>query len=413
MMNVHNTHYSCRLCSSSDMTEILNLGAQPPANSLSVLGAQGVAEVPLVLMFCNACQSLQLRDIVDPNELFQDYVWVTGTSAVANEYKNVFAKNIIEKAALDTPYIIEIASNDGTFLSVFKNAGFDVLGVDPARNIAELANENGIPTEIDFFSETLAKGLHEKLPPQPKIVIARNVIPHVPNIDSVINGIQTLIGQDGIGAIEFHNSALLSQELQYDYIYHEHVFYFTLTSMKTLLARYDMEIFDLFMGPISGGSYCVLFKHKDMNSKQSQAVRDAEAFEAELGLAQQEVWQNFARQCEAHKHKAYKLIKSLCGKVVGYGASARSSTFLNYCALNHNDIRFIIDKNPLKHHKKTAGSEIDITSFDDGIATINPDDTILLLAWNFKDEIVSELRANGINNKIITPFPDDINYYED
>jgi len=354
----------CRICNSSDIHEVLDLGKQAPANSLQDQEDSSENQVPLIFKFCQNCHTAQLQDNISPEALFKDYVWVTGTSYVANQYKAVFAENVISKSLLDNPYIIEIASNDGTFLQTFKERGFDIIGIDPALNIAEIAINDGIPTMIDFFSSSVAKKLDDSLPKRPKIVIARNVIPHVPNIKSVLEGIKHLLADEGTGVIEFHDSALLPQQLQYDYIYHEHVFYFTLTSISNILKLFDLEIFDLFQSPISGGSHVVLFSNKSNKRAPSQKVQTALSYEQTLGLSHLATWQNFATEVASHRDQLTTLIKDLKGQVVGYGASARSSTLLNYCKLTSDHIKFIIDKNPLKHKRWTAGSKIEIVSFD-------------------------------------------------
>lgn len=403
----------CRICKSFDIHEVLDLGEQAPANSLQDSENSSEIQVPLIFKFCKNCHTAQLQDNIAPEALFKDYVWVTGTSYVANQYRAVFANNVIAKSLLDNPYIIEVASNDGTFLQTFKENGFDIIGIDPARNIAETAINNSIPTMIEFFSASVARKLDDILPKRPKIVIARNVIPHVPNITSVLEGIKHLLAENGVGVIEFHNSALLPEQLQYDYIYHEHVFYFTLTSISNILKLFDLEIFDLFESPISGGSHVVLFSNKANKRAPSKELQTALAHEQTLGLSDLATWQTFATEVEAHRDKLTTLIKDLKGDVVGYGASARSSTLLNYCNLTSDDIKFIIDKNPLKQKRWTAGSKIEIVSFDFGIEHIDPNDTILLLAWNFRDEIIDELRSCGIRNNIITPFPIEPLYVED
>ena len=256
MKEIFETIDHCRICDTSDLVEILNLGEQPPANSLYEKSGSKPKNVPLRLMFCEKCSTVQLGEDVDPEYLFVQYLWVTGTSGTALNYSEKFTKKALKYANNKKPFIVEVASNDGTFLKQFQNSGCKVLGVDPAKNISEIASKNGIPTHLDFFNRDLAKKLLSKHK-SADIVYARNVIPHVKEIHSVIDGIKTLMDDDGIGIIEFHNAGLLLEQLHYDYIYHEHLFYYTLSSIDYLLNMHGLYIFDTLESPISGGSWVV------------------------------------------------------------------------------------------------------------------------------------------------------------
>ena len=269
---------SCRICSSNQLTEILDLGNQPPANSLYSSSESPPMKIPLRTLFCNDCKSLQLGESVNPEFLFGKYLWVTGTSRTAFKYSKLFAERALKKITSDDPFIVEIASNDGTFLKEFKRNNCEVLGIDPAKNIAKLAISEGIPTEIEFFNKDIADYILKYRRPA-DIAIARNVIPHVKEIHSVIYGLKTLISTNGVGVIEFHDSSLLLQEIQYDYIYHEHLFYFTLYSIQNLLKQYDLYVFDVERSPISGGSWVIFFS--STKKDKSERLERAEKLEDE------------------------------------------------------------------------------------------------------------------------------------
>ena len=269
MKNIFNTITCCRICNSEDLVEILNLGKQAPANSLYKLNEVRPPNIPLRLMFCDNCSTVQLGEDVDPKYLFSKYLWVTGTSKTAESYSYEFAQRALKKIEnykKNVPYVIEIASNDGTFLRRFLENGCNVLGVDPAKNILEKACKNGIPTIPNFFNFNLAQKLLKKDGPA-EIVFARNVIPHVKEIHSVIKGISTILKYEGVGIIEFHNVALLLEELHYDYIYHEHLFYFSLKTINSLLKMHNLYIYDLVYSPISGGSWVYFSKNKEQSHK--------------------------------------------------------------------------------------------------------------------------------------------------
>jgi 2-polyprenyl-3-methyl-5-hydroxy-6-metoxy-1,4-benzoquinol methylase len=404
---IYETTKICRICFSSHLEEILNLGAQPPANSLTGPEDSTPAYVPLRLMFCKECKTVQIGESVSPEYLFSKYLWVTGTSETALKYSEKFTKKALKYTTDKKPFIVEVASNDGTFLKQFQNSGCKVLGVDPAKNISEIASKNGIPTHVDFFNRDLAKKLLSKHK-SADIVYARNVIPHVKEIHSVIDGIKTLMDDDGIGIIEFHNAGLLLEQLHYDYIYHEHLFYYTLSSIDYLLNMHGLYIFDTLESPISGGSWVVYFT-KEQRDK-TEALKESQRHDLLQQNSQYKKWLEFSVNTKKHADKLSSIVKkevSNSGKIIAYGASARSSTLLNYCGLNSEQISVVIDKNPLKQGLLTAGSNIPIVSCQDGVRLVKEVDVILILAWNFKDEIIDELVASGYKGKFIIPLPGD------
>ena len=406
MSDIFQTISTCRICESNEITEVMDLGPQPPANSL--YESIRPPSVPLRLLFCEGCSTVQLGEDVDPDYLFSEYLWITGTSETALNYSKDFAKKALKhfNSNIRDLSIVEIASNDGTFLKEFQKIGCKVLGIDPAVNIAEIASKEGIQTQANFFSKALAEKLLSENGPA-DLIYARNVIPHVKEIHSVISGIETLLSNDGIGIIEFHNAGLLVQELHYDYIYHEHLFYYTLTTIEALLKRHGLFIFDVSLSPISGGSWVIYFSKKIR--KKTSDLTAAQNSEIEIEYNKKECWINFSKKAKKHSDELTDIVLNQVkthGKIVAYGASARSSTLLNYCGINASHISVVIDKNTLKHGLMTAGSNIPIVSYQEGLSYIEESNTILLLAWNFKDEIIQELRQSGYKGQFIVPLPD-------
>ena len=406
MSEIYETIECCRICGSDNIEEVLDLGEQPPANSLYRSDEKRPPDVPLRLMYCQKCSTVQLGEDVDPEYLFGEYLWVTGTSATAEQYSHEFAKKALSQVVDQnkSPYIVEIASNDGTFLKRFIEKGCKVLGIDPAKNIAELAVKNGIPTKADFFTLDLAERLVEK-EGKADIVFARNVIPHVKEIHSVMGGISTLINEDGVGIIEVHNAGLILEELHYDYIYHEHLFYYTLKTISGLIERYGLHVFDVMLSPISGGSWVIYFS-KNKKEKTKELIK-YEKQELENNINSYHRWVEFSDQVTVHSEKLKKMVMQSDKKIPAYGASARSSTLLNFCGITNKHISVVIDKNPMKNGLMTAGSNIPVVSFEDGLKEIKSSEKILLLAWNFQDEIVQELREAGFSGKFIIPLPGD------
>ena len=379
----------CRVCSSKKLKSIINLGNQPPANSLRKKLSKQLM-VPLNMMRCSDCYTLQLSATVNPNYLFSKYLWVTGTSEGVKKYRDFFVKKIKSFHSNSKRKLLEIASNDGFFLEEFKKNKFTILGVDPAKNIVKKANEKKIKT-IPLFFNKKTSALIKKNYFSPDIVVCRNVIPHVENINSVIGGISNVLATDGKAYIEFHYAENLNKNLHYDYIYHEHIFYFTFMSMKNLLEQHGLYAIDYFKSPISGGSLVVVAsKKKDTISKNLKKLIE---YEKNNKINSEIYWKNFKQKCLTHKILLRETLHNFLrkkNKLSGYGASARSSTLLNFCNINNKHLDLIFDKNILKDNLYTAGSNIMIKQ--PKIRAFRGTNCIVILAWNFKDEIIRYLK---------------------
>ena len=250
---------TCRSCGQGGLIDILYLGDQPLANALERPGDRAIKKIPLSTAFCPRCALFQLKETVNKEALFDHYVWVTKTSKGAREYAEIFSDRIIRRAGLKKgDLIFEIASNDGTILKIFMTKGISVVGVEPAKNIAEMAVKDGVCTDCCYWNLTAAERLTGKYG-IPKVVIARNVIPHVSELHGVIEGIAKALSDDGIGVIEFHSGRIIAEELHYDSIYHEHLCFFTAHSMEWLLKKHGLYPYAVDKSPISGGSLVFYF----------------------------------------------------------------------------------------------------------------------------------------------------------
>jgi SAM-dependent methyltransferase len=392
------------VCNSKEIVEFFDLGDQPLANSLPETANAVEKKYPLSLSWCPVCNLVQLNHTIDPSELFSNYVWVTATSMVAREHARAFCEKALQRKALGKgEYALEIASNDGTFLKPFIERGVDVLGVDPAANIVEMAVADGVPTECGFFGESVAQKVIDTKG-KAGIVFARNVMPHVANLHDFVKGMSMCLADDGLLAIEIHYADIICRELHYDSIYHEHLCYFTLKSAETLLKHYGLYVFDIEKSPISGGSV-VLYAGKT-NSAPSAVLQQYHAKEQESGINSFEVWKQFAEDSFRHKETLLDLLKNYEGhaQIAAYGASARSSTLLNFCNIGHKSIFAVADQNPLKQGRYTAGTNIPILHPDE-VLSKNPD-CILILAWNFADEIIQILKTKyHYCGTVIIPLP--------
>lgn len=334
--------------------------------------------------------------------LFDSYVWVTGTSETAKKYAETFYQRTVNLSGIKTnDLVVEIASNDGTFLKPFQRDGYSVIGIEPAKNIAEMAGKSGIRTFDTYWNCDSAEHIKSSFGAA-QVILARNVIPHVSELHSVIEGIQRGLDFKGIGVIEFHYAGIILEELHYDSIYHEHLCYFSIQSLKHLLNKYNLFPFHIDLSPISGGSYVIYFSQDRREiSREYRKLLEREDF---ISVNKLESWIDFGDKCRTHRNQSREILRSFGDKVVvGFGASARCSTYLNFCGFTSNDIKAIIDNNRLKQALYTAGSTIPIVSFDEGFKS--KPDIIFILAWNFKDEIIKQCASRGFTGDYLIPFP--------
>lgn len=382
---------SCRVCQSTAIQEFFDLGNQPLANALLKSPDDPDPKYPLSLSWCDNCNLVQLNHTASPGELFSQYVWVTGTSKTAHAHAQIFCEELMKRTGgMAGGYVLEVASNDGTFLAPFQKKGYTVLGIDPARNIVETAVQQGIPTQCGFFGDALAQKIVSERG-QAGTVFARNVLPHVENTHDFVRGLATVLADNGVLAIECHYAKIILDELHYDSIYHEHLCYFTLKSLEYLLNQYGLYVVDMTVSPISGGSIVVYVRKS--KSAEASLVRQYRAQEEKEQVNTLKVWQEFAKRSFAHRDTLLQMVDDIKreGKqVMGWGASARSSTLLNFCGIDARRISMIADKNPLKHKKYTAGTHIMIDDLE--VVMGKKPDVMVILAWNFAKEIMEELR---------------------
>ena len=397
---------ACRLCASSDLEQIVDLGDQPLANALLVDPDQAEGAAPLVLVRCRTCSAIQLSVTVDPAVLFRDYVWVTGTSASTIEHCRWLADQVLERAQGNSINALEMASNDGTFLRELQALGVAVLGVDPARNLAGFASEQGVETLPEFFDMTLAKEVRATRGPH-AIVIARNVLSHVPDPRGSVLALAECMAPDGIAVIEFHRADTIASELHYDSIYHEHTMFHTLKTMTAILLGAGLTPFDVLPSPVSGGSWVLFAAQESANLKPTDRWNEAWEAEETSGVWGSSVWQEFAIRVGDHRQTLAREVteRSDAGQVVvAYGASARSSTVLNACGLSNEHIKSIADGNVRKQGLFTPGTRIPIEAPATTMA--RKPDVVLLLAFNFRSEIEEMLRIQGWQGELIHAFPE-------
>jgi SAM-dependent methyltransferase len=399
----------CRICNSENLQEILDLGIQPLANNLRSLEEQTLEKkFPLILLRCSNCTSIQLSVNVNPNLMFQDYLWITGTSKSSREHCDKLAGYISENSKKYST-ILEIGSNDGTLLKALKEKTNSKLhGVDPAKNINKIFQEEGIQNHNSFFDFNFASSFYKNFGVV-DVVIARNVLSHVPDLVEVMNGIDLILAPEGLCIIEFHEASKILSEVHYDSIYHEHTFYHSIKSMKTALLQIGLKPFDLIKSPISGGSVVLVSSRNDIET--SRRLREAENFEESLGVHDEKAWLKFAKLSKKNLASIDKyLIKNSNRKIKTFGASARSSTLINAIGENSKFLSAIADNNPLKWGKYSPGQHLLI----DSPKKIIEEDTeiVFICPFNFETEITNYL-AQELNwhGEVVLPLPNQLRTY--
>lgn len=406
MISKYTKNKKCRICGNPKLEKILDLGKIPPANSFLSKKELKKKETrfPLVLVFCEKCSLVQLGHSVDPEILFRNYHYNTGTSKPLVDHFTDMAEEISQKY-LDgkRDLLVEFGSNDGVLIGALKDK-HRVLGVDPARNVAKLAKERGVETIMDYFGKQSAKKIVKKFGPA-KIIVANNVFAHIDDIHDVLKGVDILLHDNGHFIFECHLVGNLIGRGGFDQIYHEHLFYYSLHSLQILLATIGMVIEDVKLVPIHGESLRV---YVGKFGKSNLAVTEFLKREKEMGLTKKKTYQNFGERVEFNKEKLTDLLdilKKLGKKIVGYGAPGKSTTLLNYLNIGPNTLDFITDTTPAKQGTYTPGMHIPVVSPE--IITKEKPDYILLLSWNYADAILEKeksLREKGV--KFIIPVPE-------
>lgn len=400
---------NCRTCLSAKLTEVLDLGLHPLANSLLEDVHDYEPLIPLKLIRCEDCTTVQLSVNVKPELMFQKYLWVTGTTVTARNHCENLAKLVIEKYGKKSIRVLEIGSNDGTLLQAFANNGVDeVIGIDPAQNLQPKHLKGPISLVEGFFNDEMALELSSSFVPV-DVVIARNVLSHVPNLNNVMNGIDKLIKNDGMVVIEFHEASKILSELHYESIYHEHTFYHSIKSIQAALSQIGFKIFDISDSPISGGSH-VIYASKVSREPTSELISSLE-HERENGVYHAESWKKFSILANRNIEQLRAIFEAeKNSNWIAFGASARSSTLLNSIGEASRHLHLIADNNPLKQGKYSPGLRMPIV---DPKAEINDEiEKIFICAFNFEEEIVDFLRNNlGWSGEVVLPLPNEVRRY--
>ncbi len=392
------------------METVLSLAPTPPANAFVPADRRDDEQLrfPLDVGLCGACAHVQLLDVVDPAVLFEDYVYVTGTSPSFVAHFEAYAADVVaEFSVASGDLVVDIGSNDGTLLSAFQAAGARGLGIEPAKAIAERANAKGIETRTDFFDRALARSIRDERGPA-KCVTANNVFAHIDDLGGTLEGIGALLAPDGIFVAEFSYLGDVVEKTLFDTIYHEHLDYHSLAPLIGFFEAHGMRLFDARRTPAHGGSLRIFAAPEEAGRAVRPGVAELIAEERRIGLDRAET---FRRLGEDIGRLGAELTETLDGlrregrRVAGFGAPAKATTLMYHFGLGREDLEFIVDDSPWKQGLYSPGLHVPIVSAR-AIAEHKPD-VLLILAWNFAEPIMAKHQAfRDSGGRFIVPLPE-------
>ena len=381
----------CLICKTS-IEPFISFGKMPLGNGF-LLPSQYDQEYffDMDVGFCSRCGMVQLLAQPDRDRMFhENYAFFSGTSAYMAKHFNEFADRVIrDHLTGNDPLVVEMGSNDGILLKHFARAGIRHVGLEPSKNVAQVAIGGGVNTITDFFDKKLAERLVAEYG-QADAFLAANVMCHIPYLHSIVEGIKILTKPTGIVMFEDPYLGDVIEKTSYDQIYDEHTFLFSVSSIGYLFGLYDMEIVDIEPQATHGGSMRYIIAHKGKRPV-SEAVRAQRTREEAIGLGRTETYEQFRRNCESSRERLVGLLGRLKregNRIVGYGATSKSTTVINYCGITPDLIEFISDTTPIKQGKYTPGAHIPVRPYQD-FGRAYPD-YALLFAWNHSEEIMAK-----------------------
>lgn len=402
----------CLICESPNLSSYLNLGKAAPANSYLTKSQLNKEEfkAPLEVFFCHKCNLAQLLHIVDRAYIFRDYAYFSSTSPMLVKHFEDYALEVNKKFPDQSKgLVVDIGSNDGVLLKPFKKLGAKVLGVDPAKNIAEIATSQGIETIAEFFNQDMAKKIVDKYG-KAHIITSNNTLAHTDALHSIFDGVKILLDDDGVFVFEVQYLVDLLAHNEFDNTYHEHICYHAVTPLKYLLEMHELKLIDVTHTDTHGGGIMVYAAHKNSTHKIQPIVAEDLDKEKLLKLNKLSTYQEFAKRPPLVKKNLRSILKKLKKqgkKIAGYGASAKCTTLLQYSNLGADIFDYITDSAPSKQGKYTPGTHIPIVPPE--MLKEKPVDYIVITAWNYASNIMEKEKWFTNNGgKFIIPIPEPI-----
>jgi SAM-dependent methyltransferase len=400
----------CRSCGGRLTVTMADLGLQPASNAFieSPAAIQLEKRYPLRAKVCEVCKLVQLDYDVAPEELFGNYHYFSSFSDEWLAHAKTYCDMAQRRFGLSpSSLVVELASNDGYLLKNFLKMGIPVLGIDPSDTVAAAAQKIGVPTLVQFFGENAARELaHQGR--QADLIIANNVLAHVPQLNDFVAGLALLLRADGSVTLEFPYLLELIQQVEFDTIYHEHYSYFSLYAIEQVFSRHRLRIYDLERLPTHGGSLRLFASHANRaDLEDSVSLRETRAQETAAGIAELTTYMQFAKRVDECRDSLRDFLagaKRDGKRVAAYGAAAKGNTLLNFCAVTAQDIAFVADRSPHKQKKLLPGTHIPVVSPEE-LMRAQPD-YVLILPWNLQHEIRRQL--DGIKawgGRFVTPVP--------
>ena len=398
---------SCRSCAHRGLTPVLDLGHMPPSDRMltDAMLTEHEPRFPLEVAFCPSCSLVQILETVSPELLFgEHYVYYSSFSEALLEHARRNAERLIADRRLTRDsLVIELASNDGYLLRNFVDENIPVLGIDPAPAQAHAANEAGVPTRCDFFDATLAQELADT-GQRADVVIANNVLAHVADTNDFVRGIATILKDDGVAVIEVPYVRALVENREFDTIYHEHLCYFSVTALDALFERHGLHLRDLEPLPIHGGSLRLYVQKQNGDRPRVDAALEEER---RVGMNDGAYYAAFGQRVEQLRQELRGLLRELRDThpcIAAYGAAAKGTIMLNYLGADQELIEFVVDRNVHKHGRYMPGVRVPIRPVEVLLERVPP--YTLLLAWNFRDEILHQQAAyRQRGGRFIVPVP--------
>ena len=405
----------CRFCGSLLRHSFVDLGMSPLCESYITPARLNQMEpfYPLHVYVCDRCFLVQLLEYVSPSDIFSHYAYFSSYSDTWLQHVRDYTEKMVGRWGLhEQSQVVEIASNDGYLLQYFVAQGIPVLGIEPAANVAKVAQEKGIPTVVKFFGQQTARELAAK-GKQADLLLGNNVLAHVPNLNDFVAGMKTLLKPEGVITMEFPHLMRLMEGNQFDTIYHEHFSYLSFLTVEKVFATHGLTIFDVEQLSTHGGSLRIYVSHAEDTSKSiSQRVKVLRSEEKAIGFTTLEHYFSFAQKVKETKFKLLDFLitaKRQGKSVVGYGAPGKGNTLLNYCGIRTDFIDYTVDRSFFKQGKLLPGTHIPI--FHPNKILETKPDYLLILPWNLQDEIMEQMAyIRDWGGKFVVPIPEVIVY---